>query len=108
MADPAWSRNPEQLLGDIIALKAKAKEIEEQLSAALGHLTHLVDEAEIDQSFKFDDWSFSCTSRTSYDYPQEVKAIDGALKAAKRAAEGNGSAIAKIGAPFWTIKSPKA
>ena len=107
MVDPAQTLDSEQLLEWIVALKAQAKAIDEQLTAALAQLTHLVDECEIDQAFKFNDWAFSCTSRTSYEYPQAVKEIEGILKTARKASEADGSATAKVGAPFWTIRSPK-
>ena len=107
MADLTQTLEPEQLLESIVALKAQAKAIDEQLTAALAQLTHLVDECEIDQAFKFNDWAFSCTSRTSYEYPQAVREIEGILKTARKASEADGSATAKVGTPFWTIRSPK-
>jgi hypothetical protein len=107
MVDPAQTLDSEQLLEWIVALKAQAKAIDEQLTAALAQLTHLVDECEIDQAFKFNDWAFSCTSRTSYEYPQAVREIEGILKTARKASEADGSATAKVGTPFWTIRSPK-
>ena len=107
MADPAQTPNPDQLLTTITELKAAAAEIQEQLTAALDQLTHLVDECEIDPSFKFNDWSFSSTSRTTYSYPETVLDIEARLKSAKKDAEADGTATAKVGAPFWTIRSPK-
>ena len=107
MVDPAQTLDSEQLLEWIVALKAQARAIDEQLTAALAQLTHLVDECEIDQAFKFNDWAFSCTSRTSYEYPQAVREIEGMLKTARKASEADGSATAKVGTPFWTIRSPK-
>ena len=107
MVDPAQTLDSEQLLESIVALKAQAKAIDEQLTAALAQLTHQVDECEIDQAFKFNDWAFSCTSRTSYEYPQAVREIEGILKTARKASEADGSATAKVGTPFWTIRSPK-
>ena len=107
MVDLTQTLDSEQLLESIVALKAQAKAIDEQLTAALAQLTHLVDECEIDQAFKFNDWAFSCTSRTSYEYPQAVKEIEGILKTARKAAEADGSATAKVGTPFWTIRSPR-
>ena len=107
MVDLTQALDSEQLLESIVSLKAQAKAIDEQLTAALAQLTHLVDECEIDQAFKFNDWAFSCTSRTSYEYPQAVKEIEGILKTARKASEADGSATAKIGSPFWTIRSPK-
>jgi hypothetical protein len=112
MADRAQAVDPdltlEQLLAFIPLRKAQASRIQEELTECLDRLTALVDQCELDQSFSFEDWSFSCTSRTSYNYPSEVKEIEGILKAAKKTAEGNGSATAKTGVPFWTIRSPKS
>ena len=107
MVDLTQALDSEQLLESIVALKAQAKDIDEQLTAALAQLTHLVDECEIDQCFRYANWAFSCTSRTSYEYPQAVKEIEGILKTARKASEADGSATAKIGSPFWTIRSPK-
>jgi hypothetical protein len=33
--------------------------------------------------------------------------LEAQTKAAKKAAEADGSATAKVGEPFWTIKPPK-
>jgi len=108
MADPAQAVDLDQLLAFVVLRKAQAAKIAEELTEALDQLTHLVDEAELDPAFKFNDWSFNCTSRTSYAYPAEVLEIEGKLKSAKKTAEADGSATAKIGAPFWTIRAPKA
>jgi len=107
MVDQAQAPDVEELLAEIVQLKTIAAETQEQLTEHLDRLTVLVDEAEIDQSFKFNDWSFSCTSRTTYDYPGEVQEIEQIFKTAQKTAEANGSAIPKVGAPFWTIKRPK-
>ena len=107
MADPAQAVDLDQLLAFITLRKAQAAKIAEELTEALDKLTALVDEAELDPAFKFEDWSFNCTSRTTYAYPPEVAEIEGILKAAKKRSEADGSAIAKLGAPFWTIRAPK-
>ena len=107
MADLAQAPDLDQLLAFVCLRKAQAAKIQEELTEALDKLTVLVDEAELDPAFKFNDWSFNCTSRTSYSYPPEVLEIEGILKNAKKAAEADGTAVAKLGAPFWTIRSPK-
>jgi hypothetical protein len=107
MADTTQAPDVEELLAEIVQLKTIAAETQDQLTKHLDRLTALVDEAEIDQSFKFNDWSFSCTSRTTYDYPGEVQEIEQIFKTAKKTAEANGTATAKVGAPSWTIKPPK-
>lgn len=107
MADPAQAPNLDQLLAFVTLRKAQAAKIAKELTEALDKLTALVDEAELDPAFKFNDWSFNCQSRTSYTYPAEVLEIEGILKSAKKTAEADGSATAKTGAPFWTIRAPK-
>ena len=107
MVDSTQTLDSEQLLEWIVGLKAEAKAIDELLTAALAQLTHLVDECEIDQCFRYDNWAFSCTSRTSYEYPQAVREIEGILKTARKASEADGSATPKVGTPFWTIRGPR-
>jgi hypothetical protein len=111
MADPAQAHDAEptleQLLAFVTLRKAQAAQIQEELTEALDKLTVMVDEAELDCSFSYNDWKFSCTSRTSYTYPPEVLEIEAILKTSKKAAEADGSAVAKVGAPFWTIRAPK-
>ena len=108
MADVSQAPDLDQLLSFITLRKAQATRIQEELTEALDKLTAMVDEAELDPSFSFDDHKFSMTCRTSYSYPSEVLEIEAILKSAKKTAEADGSAIAKLGAPFWTIRSPKA
>ena len=107
MADPAQALDLDQLLAFVTLRKARAAKIQEELTEALDKLTALVDEAELDPSFVFDDHKFSMTCRTTYAYPPEVTEIEGILKAAKKQSEADGSATAKVGAPFWTIRAPK-
>lgn len=107
MAEVTQTQNLEQLLARTTELKAQAAQIQQELTENLDRLTALVDEAELDQSFRYNNWSFSCSSRTTYEYPVNVLEIEGILKAAKRSAEGDGTATPKVGAPFWTIRSPK-
>jgi hypothetical protein len=107
MANPAQALDLDQLLAFVVLRKAQAAKIAEELTEALDKLTGLVDEAELDPAFKFNDWSFNCTSRTTYAYPAEVLEIEGILKTAKKRSEADGSATAKTGAPFWTIRAPK-
>ena len=112
MAEPAQAHDAEptleQLLAFITLRKAQAAQIQDELTGALDQLNGLVEAGEIDATFSFDDWSFNWSAgRTSWDYPGEVKEIEAILKTSKKAAEANGTATAKTGAPFWTIRSPK-
>lgn len=109
MPEAAQALNPDQLLQQVITLKATIKAAEAQLAPLLDQLSALTEEGDLDASFAFNDWSFNwCPGRTSYDYPQEIKEIESILKQSKKTAENDGSATKKLGTPFWTIKPPKS
>ena len=98
----------DQLLELITARKASIAIAQDELTAALDRLNGLVEAGEIDATFSFNDWSFNWSpGRTTWDYPAQVKTIEATLKTSKKAAEADGSAIAKNGSPFWTVRSPK-
>jgi len=108
--DQALDAEPtlEQLLAFVTLRKAQAIQIQDELAAALDQLNGLVESGELDPQFAFNDWSFNWSpGRTTWDYPGEVKEIEAILKTTKKAAEADGSATAKTGAPFWTIRAPK-
>jgi hypothetical protein len=112
MADPAQALDAEltleQLLDFVTVRKAQATRIQDELTAALEQLNGLVESGELDPQFAFNDWSFNWSAgRTTWDYPGEVKEIEAILKTSKKAAEADGTATAKTGAPFWTIRAPK-
>jgi hypothetical protein len=108
MADPAQAPDLDQLLAFVVLRKAQAAKIAKELTEALDKLTALVDEAELDPAFSYEDYGFVWSpGKTSYEYPAEVLQIKKQLKDAEKKAQGNGSATAKTGAPFWTICPPK-
>lgn len=107
--DQAATLSVDELLSQVITLKAAIKAAEAQLAPLLDRLTALADEGELDLTFDFDDWSFNWSAgRTSYDYPPEIKEIEAILKKSKKTAENDGSATRTTGKPFWTIRPPKA
>ena len=77
--------------------------------ALLDRLDELAAAGEIDQGgFTHNDFTFSWSAgRRSWAYPAAVQGLEAQLKAAKKAAEADGSATATTGASFWTIKSPR-
>jgi len=112
MADPAQTLDAEptleQLLAFVTLRKAQIALAQDELTTALNQLNDLVESGELDPQFAFNDWSFNWSpGRTTWDYPGEVKEIEAILKTSKKAAEADGSAVAKTGAPFWTIRAPK-
>jgi hypothetical protein len=77
--------------------------------ALLDRLDALAAAGEIDQGgFTHNDYAFSWSpGRCSWAYPAGVQALEAQTKAAKKAAEADGSAVASTGAASWTIKPPK-
>ena len=108
MPKAAQALDSDQLLQQVVALKAQIKAAEAELAPLLDQLSTLTEEGDLDATFAFDDWSFNWSpGRTTYEYPPEIKEIEAILKQSKKTAENNGSAIKKLGAPFWTIRAPK-
>ena len=108
MVDLSQTSNPEQLLAYVIALKGQLKPLESDLSDSLDQLNVLIENGEVDASFEFEDWSFNWSpGRTTFVYPAEILEIEAEVKTAKKKAVADGKATTKIGAPYWTIKSPR-
>jgi hypothetical protein len=108
MPEAAQALDSDQLLQQVISLKAQIKAAETELAPLLDQLSGFTEEGDLDATFSFSDWSFNWSpGRASYSYPSKVKEIEATLKEAKKAAENDGSATKKLGAPFWTIRAPK-
>ena len=77
--------------------------------ALLDRLDQLAEAGEVDQGgFSHQDYAFTWSAgRKSWTYPAGVMDLDAQVKAAKKASEADGSATAKTGEPFWTIRAPK-
>jgi hypothetical protein len=97
------------VLDCLIDVRRAIAKLQAQDAALLARLDELAAAGEIDQGgFTHAGWSFSHSAgRRSWDYPSAVKALEAQAKAAKKAAEADGSATAIIGASFWTLKPPK-
>ena len=107
-AEPITALTADQLLNRTITIKASHKRLEAELSLLQEELTKRVDAGELDPTFAHNDWGFILRSgKASYAYPLAVQKQDIALKAAKKAAEADGSATRTIGAPFWSIRAPQ-
>jgi len=77
--------------------------------ALLDRLDQLAEAGEVDQGgFSHQDYAFTWSAgRKSWTYPAGVMDLEAQVKAAKKASEADGSATAKVGEPFWTIRAPK-
>ena len=93
----------------LITVTRSIKELEDQRQQLLDELDTLREVGLIDPKFSWDDFAFTWSAgRASYDYPDEIKALENALKAKKETAVETGQAMPKPSKPFWTIRSPKA
>jgi len=96
------------LLDVVTAIKARQKELEQQLEPLLEALNAAMAAGQLDPAFAHNDWAFAHSpGRLSYDFPPVVQQIEQQLKAAKDSAIQQGSATEKRGKPFWTIRAPK-
>ena len=114
MPDPAQALDFEQLSTDelldhLVNGRQAMASLKAQDEALLDRLSELVEAGELDPGgFTHQDHSFSWSAgRKSWAYPAEVQELEAQAKAAKKASEANGSATAKVGAPFWTIRPPQ-
>ena len=99
----------DRLLEALVAIKRQQRSLEEQLNALLDRLQQLHEGGEVDSTFHFNDTAFSWSpGRVQFTYPEPVLALEQQLKLARKAAEGNGTAVRRHGRPFWTIKLPSA
>jgi len=96
------------LLDAVTAIKARQKELEQQLEPLLEALNTAMAAGQLDPAFSHNDWAFAHSpGRLTYDFPPVVQQIEQQLKAAKDSAIQQGSATEKRGKPFWTIRAPK-
>jgi hypothetical protein len=97
----------DELCEQITTIKTQIKPLEQNLSILLSELTQRFDTGLIDSNFSHNDFLFSHSlGKVSYDYPENVDALQQTLKQAQEAAKANGTAMKKLGKPFWTVKFP--
>jgi len=103
------SMDADQLLDRITEVRTAMARLKSSDDALLDRLTQLVDAGELDPGgFTHNDHSFTWSAgRKSWTYPAGVMSLEAQAKAAKKASEADGSATAKVGEPFWTIRTPK-
>jgi hypothetical protein len=107
-ASPADAADLDALLDAVTAIKARQKELEQELEPLLGALNSAMATGQLDPAFSHNDWAFAHSpGRLTYDFPPAVQQIEQQLKAAKENAIQQGSATEKRGKPFWTIRPPK-
>jgi hypothetical protein len=107
-ASPADAADLDALLDAVTAIKARQRELEQQLEPLLEALNAAMAAGQLDPAFSHNDWAFAHSpGRLTYNFPPAVQQIEQQLKAAKDSAIQQGSATEKRGKPFWTIRAPK-
>ena len=101
--------NADQTLDALIEVRRAIDWLKARDASLLDRLDQLAEAGEVDQGgFSHSDWAFSWSAgRRSWTYPAGVQGLEAQVKAAKKASEADGSAVATTGSPFWTIKPPK-
>jgi hypothetical protein len=99
----------DEVLDRLVQVRQAMAALKAQDEALLDRLSELVDAGELDPGgFTHQDHTFTWSAgRKSWAYPAGVQELEAQTKAAKKASEADGTATAKTGAPFWTIKPPK-
>jgi hypothetical protein len=96
-------------LDQVISLKRQIKSLKGMLDTALDALREAVDQGDLDPQFSHQDTKFDLRpGKVSYTYPPAVTELSLKLKDLQAAAVADGTAIQKIGEPYWTINLPKA
>jgi len=114
MADQTHALDLDQLSTDevldhLVTVRQAMARLKSTDDALLDRLDQLAEAGEVDQGgFSHRDWQITWSpGRKSWTYPAGVMGLDAQAKAAKKASEADGSATAKVGEPFWTIRAPK-
>ena len=99
----------DEVLDHLVTVRQAMARLKATDDALLDRLDQLAEAGEVDQGgFSHQDYAFTWSAgRKSWTYPAGVMGLEAQVKAAKKASEADGSATAKVGEPFWTIKPPK-
>jgi hypothetical protein len=99
----------DEVLDHLVTVRQAMARMKATDDALLDRLDQLAEAGEVDQGgFSHQDYAFTWSAgRKSWTYPAGVQELEAQVKAAKKASEADGSAVATTGSPFWTIKPPK-
>jgi hypothetical protein len=99
----------DEVLDQLVQVRQALAALKASDEALLDRLDQLAEAGEVDQGgFSHNDYAFTWSAgRRSWTYPAGVQDLEAQAKAAKKAAEADGSATATTGSPFWTIRAPK-
>jgi len=99
----------DEVLDHLVTVRQAMARLKATDDALLDRLDQLAEAGEVDQGgFSHKDYAFTWSAgRKSWTYPAGVMGLEAQAKAAKKASEADGSAVATTGSPFWTIRAPK-
>jgi hypothetical protein len=99
----------DEVLDQLVQVRQALAALKASDEALLDRLDQLAEAGEVDQGgFSHQDYAFTWSAgKRSWSYPAGVQGLEAQAKAAKKASEADGSAVATTGSPFWTIKPPK-
>lgn len=100
----------EDILEELTAITARAKEIEARRQELLDALDQLVEEGQADERITWNDFTISRASRESWIYSSEFEAKRKAIKESLATEEGLERAFGKaerVVKTFWTVRLPK-
>lgn len=100
------SLTTEELLDQSVTVKRQIKHLPELYETLCDEMTRRVEAGILDPgNFSHNDVFFTYSEgKRTWNYPENIKSMEKDVKEAKRRAEADGSAIAKFGAPFWTLR----
>lgn len=99
----------DELLDQVVTAKEQLKRIEELFKVLCDEMTRRVEVGTLDPGgFSHNDVPFAYSEgKRTWDWPKTIKSMENDVKDAKLRAIADGSAIPKIGAPFWTLRLGK-
>ncbi len=97
--------NPLAVLDALIHVSDRLRHYGRWKEELSGRLTALLELGQLEASTSHDGHLFTFSpGRRSYDYPEEVIALEAELQEARAVAIASGKARERLGKPFWTVR----
>ena len=105
-AEVLASLTTDELLSQSVTVKRQTKHLKELYEVLCDEMTRRVEAGTLDPGgFSHNDVPFAYSEgKRTWDYPKTIKSMEKDVQDAKLRAIADGSAIAKIGDPFWTLR----
>lgn len=100
--------DPQTIAERVTALTREIDALTRERKFLLEELLLLHDLGKVDPKLEIDGWILQWSAgRQSYDYPDDVAALEAQLQSLKEAAVATGRATPKPVSPFWTVRKPR-